>query len=166
MKKSIYILAFAIVSIIIGCETSEPKPAELVGKHTFELLQKMQTISQADFNKHFISLEELRVFAKDTAIEETFRNAVTKVSQETHDKKLQQAYEMIKESGERNSIDWKTITFKEYVYQTRADNGILFHDGYVVFVNDEKEYVAKIISFAFNDKQRLYSLANFEPVRK
>ena len=103
MKKSIYIIVLTFVSIVYtSCTSSEPKPEELVGKHTFELLQKMKTISQEEFNAHFITLDELREFAKDTTIKNTFRNAVTNVSKETHNKRLQQAYEMIKGI-------WKTL---------------------------------------------------------
>jgi hypothetical protein len=166
MKKSIYITILTFISLLVSCTSSEPKPQELVGKHTFELLQKMKTISQEEFNAHFITLDELREFAKDTTIVETFRNAVTNVSNETHNKRLLQSYEMIKESGKRFKIDWKAITFREYPYQIKDESGITFQDGYVAFDCNGKKFVSKIVSINFKNKQRLFNLSNIEPVRK
>lgn len=162
MKKAVYIL---LVICIISC-TSKTQPEELIGKHTFELLQKMNDISQEEFNAHFLSLDELREFAKDSTIEATFRNAVTNVSKETHNIRLQQSYEMIKESGKRYDIDWKAIAFREYPYTIRDESGIAFQDGFVAFDHKEKKFVTKIVSITFKGEQRLFNLSNIEPVRK
>ncbi|WP_420573111.1 hypothetical protein [Kordia sp.] len=166
MKKSIYILVLVLTSTLISCNSSQPTPEELVGKDTFELLQKMETISKDDFNTYFISLEELREFAKDTTIKDAFRNAITNVSKDIHLIRLQQSYDMIKESGTRYEIDWKNIKFREYLYQTREESGITFHDGFVAFDDQDKKFVAKIVSINCKGKQRLFNLSNVEPVRK
>jgi len=162
MKQAIYIV---LLIGIISC-TSQPKSEELVGKDTFELLQKMNDLSQEEFNTHFLTLDELREFAKETTVEDTFRKAVTNVSQEVHSRRLQQSYEMIKESGERYQIDWKAITFREYPYTVRDESGIAFQDGYVAFDHNKKKFVTKIVSINFKGKQRLFNLSNIEPVRK
>ncbi|PTX61702.1 hypothetical protein C8N46_104346 [Kordia periserrulae] len=164
MKKSIFI-ALIVFTSIISC-TTQPKAEALIGKYTFELLQKMDTLSQEEFNSHFISLAELREFAKDTTIEETFRFAIKNVSKETHNIRLQQAYEMIKESGKRFKIDWSAITFKEYPYTERDESGVTFQDGFVAFDFNDKKFVTKIVSLTFKNEQRLFNLSNIEPVRK
>ncbi|MEM6719072.1 MAG: hypothetical protein AAF611_07155 [Bacteroidota bacterium] len=166
MKKSIYSRCLIITMLVMGCNSSQPKAEELIGKHTFELLQKMNDLSQEEFNTYFLSLNELREFAKDTTIEDTFRNAVTNVSKEVHAIRLQQSYEMIQESGKRYKIDWKAITFREYPYTIRDESGISFQDGFVAFDHNEKKFVTKIVSITFKGKQRLFNLSNIEPVRK
>ncbi|MFK7747026.1 MAG: hypothetical protein AB8B65_01415 [Kordia sp.] len=166
MKNTIYSIVLILFSTLIGCTSSEPNPSALVGKHTFELLQKMETISQEEFNTHFLTLTELREFAKDTTIKNTFRNAVTNVSKETHNKRLQQSYEMIKESGKRYNIDWNVITFREYPYEIKDESGIAFQNGYVAFDFNDKKFVAKIVSIHYKNEQRLFNLSNIEPVRK
>lgn len=163
MKKAIFIF---ILTCIISCTSKKPTTVQLVGKHTFELLQNMETISQEEFNKYFISLEELREFVKDTVVAETFRNAIMKVSPETHNTRLELSYQMIKETGETYAIDWNAIEFKEYMYQTKLHEGFDFHNGYVVFTHNKKEYVANIISLMYDGKQRLFNFSNFEPVQK
>jgi len=137
-----------------------------IGKYTFELLKKLDTISSADFNNHFITLEEFRAFVKDTTIEANFRNAITRVSKEKYEKGLLQAYEMLKESGETQQINWKNITFKEYVFQERPDSGVTFHDGFVVFHHDTKTFMAKIVSFMYEEQERLFILSNVEPTNR
>ena len=164
MKKVIYFLCCSLV-LLASCTSNAPKPEELVGKHAFELLQQMDTISQEAFNSYFTSLEEMRAFVKDSSVADTFRNAILKVSPETHNRRLKLSYEMIKETGQTYAIDWQTIRFKEFVYQTKLHEGFNFQEGYVVFVHNEKEYVAKIISFMFEGRQRLFNFSNFEPVR-
>ena len=99
MKKSIYIIFLIVISVVYSSCNSNASAEGTIGKHTFELLQKLDTISSANFSNHFISLEELREFVKDTAIQENFRNAMTSLSKENYKKGLLQAYEMIKESG-------------------------------------------------------------------
>ncbi|AXG70941.1 hypothetical protein KORDIASMS9_03196 [Kordia sp. SMS9] len=162
MKKAVYIV---ILTFIISC-TSKPKPEEIIGNYTFQLLQNMRNLSQEEFNSYFISLEELREFAKDSTIEDTFRNAITNVSKETHTMRLQQAYEMIQESGYRYHIDWRNITFREYPYTVRNESGVAFQDGFVAFDFNEKKFVTKIVSITFKNQQRLFNLSNIEPVRK
>ncbi|MEM6685323.1 MAG: hypothetical protein AAF617_05950 [Bacteroidota bacterium] len=164
MKKSIFIV-FTIFVGFISC-TSKPNPEALIGKHTFSLLQKMNDLSQEEFNSYFLSLNELRELAKDTTIQETFRNAVTNVTQEVHSRRLQQSYTMIKESGKRFQIDWTAITFREYPYTIRDASGIAFQDGFVAFDHNEKKFVTKIVSITFKGQQRLFNLSNIEPVRK
>ncbi len=167
MKKSIYIFALTFVSIVYtSCTSSEPKPEELAVKQTFALLQQMDSISQSEFNSYFISLDELREIAKDTSISKTFRNAVTNVSKDIHGKRLQQSYDMIKESGKRFKIDWKGITFREYPFIMRDEDGITLQDGFVAFDYKEKKFVTKIVSIKFKNEQRLFNLSNIEPVRK
>lgn len=166
MKKSIYIIFLIVISVVYSACNSVATADGTIEKHTFELLQKLDTISSADFSKYFISLEELREFVKDTTIDENFRNAITKISKEKHQEGLLQAYEMMKESGERQQIDWKKITFKEYVYQLRSDSGVTFHDGIIAFNHDTKTYMAKIVSFPYNGEQRLFILSNFELVNR
>jgi hypothetical protein len=163
MKKSIYIISLIVISVVYSSCNAGASADETIGKRTFELLQKLDTISSASFSNHFISLEELREFVKDTAIQDNFRNAMTSLSKEKHQEGLLQAYEMIKESGVRQQINWKDITFKEYVFQERPDNGVTFHDGFVVFNHHTKTFMAKIVSFAYKGEQRLFILSNFEP---
>jgi len=166
MKKTIYIAFILIISVVYNACTSSTSVDEPIGRKTFELLQKLDTISSADFNDYFLSLEELREFVKDTAVQDTFRNAMTTVSKAKHQERLLQAYEMLKESGEKFEIDWNKITFEDYVYQIRSDSGVEFHDGVVVFNQDAKKYLAKMISFEYKGEQRLFILSNFEPALK
>jgi hypothetical protein len=166
MKKSFFATTFSIFLLLLVSCSSQSKPEALIGTYTFELLQKMDTLSQEEFNSHFITLKELREFAKDTTVEATFRKAVTNVSQETHNIRLQQAYEMITESGKRFNIDWSAITFREYPYTERDESGVTFQDGFVAFDYDGKKFVTKIVSLHFNNEQRLFNLSNIEPVRK
>lgn len=166
MKKLIYSIVFTLICSFYSSCTSSPKPEALAGSYTFDLLQKMNDLSQEEFNTHFLTLDELRDFAKDTTVKEIFRNAVTRVSKETHTKRLQQAYEMIKESGERYKIDWSNISFREYPYTFREESGIQFQDGFLAFDYNEKKFVTKIVSIMYKDQQRLFNLSNIEPVRK
>ncbi len=166
MKKTIYIAFLIIISVVHTACISSTTVDEPIGRHTFELLQKLDTISNDAFSNHFISLEELREFVKDTAIEATFRNAITTVSKENHREGLLQAYEMFKESGKRHEINWKNITFEEYVYQVRPDSGVEFHDGFLIFKHNSEKYLAKVISFEHHEKQQLFILSNFEIVVK
>ena len=163
MKKLIYILFLVVISVVYSSCNADASAEGTIGKHTFSLLQKLDSISSADFSNHFISIEELRTFAKDTTVEASFRNAITSVSKEKYEKGLLQSYEMLKESGVRQQINWKDITFKEYVFQERPDSGVTFHDGFVVFNHDTKTFMAKIVSFEYEDEQRLFILSNFEP---
>ncbi|MCH2196059.1 hypothetical protein [Kordia sp.] len=167
MKKSIYIAIFSFVSMVCISCTSESKPEDFASKKAFGLLQKMNTMSQEEFNSHFISLNELREIVKDTAVNETFRNAITRVSKEIHNNRLQQSYTMIKESGKRFEIDWKDISFKEYPYVMRdEENALTFQDGFLAFDYKEKKLVAKIVSIQYKDKKYLFNFSNIEPVRK
>ncbi|QHI34767.1 hypothetical protein IMCC3317_01110 [Kordia antarctica] len=162
MKKTIYIPLLICISLVYNACNSNASADEPIGKHTFELLQKLDTISSADFGNYFISLEELREFVKDTTIEENFRNAMTKMSKEKYKKGLLQSYEMLKESGERQQINWANITYEEYAFQLRLDNGVTFNDGYLLFTHNAKKYMAKVVSFEYEEKQRLFILSNFE----
>jgi hypothetical protein len=164
MKTPLYfviVVCFGMVSC-----TSTPKQESPVGNNTFALLQKMNTLSQDDFNAHFLTLEELREFAKDSTVKDIFRNAVTKVSTETHNRRLREAYQMIKESGERYKIDWNNIRFREYPFTLREESGVTFQDGFLAFDHGEKKFVTKIVSITYKDQQRLFNIANIEPVRK
>lgn len=166
MKKSIYILFLIVISVMnISCNSSASAD-EPIGKHTFELLQKLDTISIVDFSNQFISLEELREFVKDTTIEENFRNAMTKISKEKYQKGLLQSYEMLKESGKTQQINWSNITYEDYIFQSRLDNGVTFNDGYILFAHNTKKYMAKVVSFEYKEKQRLFILSNFELATK
>ena len=166
MKKSSYIIFLIIISVVYSACTSSTAVDETIGKHTFELLQKLDTISKEDFSNYFISLEELREFVKDTAVQDDFRNAMTTISKEKHQERLLQSYEMLKESGETNQIDWSKITYDNYLYQLRLDNGVTFHDGFVIFYHDSQKYLAKVISLEYEEKPRLFILSNFEVVTK
>lgn len=164
MKKTVYIAFTLIISVVYNACTSSTSVDESIGRKTFELLQKLDTISSADFSTHFLSLEELRTFIKDTTVQDTFRNAIALISEEKHQERIQQAYEMLKESGKKFTIDWNKITFEDYVYQIRSDSGVEFHDGFVIFTHDSTKYLAKMISFEFKGEQCLFILSNFEPV--
>ena len=166
MKKSIYIAILTFVSIALFSCTSQPKPEGFAPEQAFGLLLKMNTMSQDEFNSHFISLNELREIVKDTAVNETFRNAITRVSKEIHNNRLQQSYEMIKESGKRYEIDWKDISFREYPYVDREENILTFQDGFLAFDYKEKKLVAKIVSIDYKGKKYLFNFSNIEPVRK
>ncbi|WP_298514794.1 hypothetical protein [uncultured Kordia sp.] len=166
MKKSIYITILTFISILYTSCTTQSKPEGFAVQQTFRLLQQMDSLSPNEFNSYFISLDELREIAKDTSVSKTFRNAITNVSKEVHYKRLQQSYEMIKESGKRFEIDWKDITFREYPFVMRDEDGITFQDGFVAFDYKEKKFVTKIVSIKYKDKQRLFNLSNIEPVRK
>ena len=88
------------------------------------------------------------------------------MSKEKHQERLLQSYEMLKESGETNQIDWSKITYDNYLYQLRLDNGVTFHDGFVIFYHDSQKYLAKVISLEYEEKPRLFILSNFEVVTK
>lgn len=166
MKKTFYITFLIIISVIYSACNSSASADDPIGKYTFELLQKLDTISSADFEKNFITLEELREFAKDTTIQGTFRNAITTVTKEIHQERILQSYEMLKESGKRQQINWQNITYDEYVFQLRLDSGVTFQDGYLLFTHDSKKYITKLVSFNYKEKQRLFILSNFEPALK
>ena len=166
MKKYTFCIYIIVTVFVMSCTSSQSKPEASAGSETFALLQKMNSISQEEFNTHFLTVEELRDFAKDSTVKDIFRNAVAKVSKETHNKRLQQAYQMIKESGERYEIDWTTITFREYPYAVREESGVSFQDGFLAFDYKDKKFVTKVVSINYKNKQRLFNLANIEPVQK
>jgi hypothetical protein len=137
-----------------SCNNNVKKDPEKIGNEAFEIVHNISTDTQSDFLNYFISLEEYRELGKNESLitDEQERNQLTSLTKEEYEKHHYGMYNNIKENGAEYGIEWKEITYLDFVYEIENKNGLKKGLGKLYFKYGSDSYRIKVY-FVFDGKE-------------
>ena len=139
--KLVFLLALGLC--FTACSSGKLDEPEKVGKHVFNMLQKMNTLSFEEYSNYFITLEELRALGENEEVvtsEET-RNMLTSYEKQEYDENLKFSFEMLKEEAGNNLVLWEDIEYFDFTYEKKTEAGITGIEGKLTFQYNDTSYL-------------------------
>lgn len=143
MKKIIFSILVSISICFISCESNYIAHSN-VGRHVFSILQTLDTLPEASFHENFMRLEDVKDMIKSTKEGTKLLPRILEMEPATFDKEIQEIYQNIKKDAENEGINWNTITYYDYKYDTSRNRSMTLNRGTLFFKNDTKKYSVEV----------------------
>ncbi|MEM6719074.1 MAG: hypothetical protein AAF611_07165 [Bacteroidota bacterium] len=156
MKKLSFVLvAFIAISLCISCQkTKKLSNSEDVGPYVLELLRNFDTTTPEDFKNSLFTLEEIKAFGekyKDSIPAEAIQS-IELLKKEAYDKRINSAYEDIKNGGENYNIDWNAIDFYRFNSDKQTNGGLTGIRGELQFTFNDTIYTVRTTALLIEEK--------------
>ncbi|AXG70939.1 hypothetical protein KORDIASMS9_03194 [Kordia sp. SMS9] len=144
MKKLVLvIIVLSYIYVLSSCDEKHVAPSN-VGTHVLGILQTLDTLSESNFEKHFISYNELHNTMSDigAAARKAFYDAP--LDKDSYAEAINDLYHQFKVGEMKNYITWKDMEYVDFEYRKYSDYGVTLIAGVLRFKNSKANYSIKI----------------------
>lgn len=139
MKKIYFLICLSIASSFTACESNYVSHQN-VGKHVFQTLQTLDTLSKETFYTKFVSLKELKNMVQNIKEGNKLIPKIAEMTNEAYQADISDIYDNIILDSENNYIRWENTEFVDYKYQTSRNRSMTLNHGTLFFKHNEEDF--------------------------
>ena len=156
-KINLIVIALVMIAGVTSCSGGGTSTPEEIGQHAFKVLKDFDAKKQKDFDKNFMTIEELRDLSINRKVipDLLIRNTLTSIEKDEWADHITKSYSAIKNMGEDNAINWKKIEYSDFTYKVDYEEEVPMNiEGELIFMYKEEKY--KLYTFSmWNGKEYL-----------
>lgn len=155
MKKLSLLLIVLLITSFSGYSQNSKAVAttDEVGKYTFNVLKNLDNTSEKEFVNSLFTIDELKEFVnKHTDSLQDIKQQINSMEDGEYYKRVSEVYNEMKGSAKQFNIVLKDITYSDFTFEERTDEGLKGIRGKVTFKYKETEYQVRVAALEVDNK--------------
>lgn len=166
MKNTLSNILLVTVSLVyLSCTTNKLSNPENIGLHAMEILKMMDAETQDSYAAKFMSVSEIKEVSEKKAVissEET-RQEMRDIKEGPWMRRIYKDFNEIKAFAITNGIDWPTIEYSGWSFETLDMDGVHACKGDLYFISNGRTYMLEIYSVFNGEEYRLVEVEDIRP---
>lgn len=161
----IFCCLIILSSVCTACTQHYVDDPEELGKYAFKALTEIGRLDKEAYLEYFMTVDDMQRISDNEKVvaDEKTRASMKKIEPGPWNARVFKDYDRIRAFGESEGIDWASINYEGFSFETITIDGLQACKGDMYFSYKKQTYIADVYS-VFNGKE--YRLVELEDLKR